>query len=140
MTIALPAAWHAIPLALPPRGQRNDPVTRIVVASSPIRFGRGCNDVDYSFAATAVAVVVLEWLQPTPGRFNTRPRRFTPNTLPIHPAPAIECFDGVGGSVQFSERGRRFAAFLLLGRLASPALARRARAALDTLEVVKRRP
>ena len=137
--VALPRGWHAIPLALPPAGASSDPVTRIVVASAPIQFGKGCNDVDYSFASTAVALVVLEWLRPTPGRFPPRPRRFTSSKLPVRPPPSVECFVGPGGSIAFAENGRRFDVFLLLGHRAPPRLADVARRVLDTLEIGRRR-
>ena len=138
VTVVLPKGWHELRLAVPPPGMKvGDPVTRIAVASAPIDFGpRGCNDVDYAFSNTAVAIVVLEWVRRTPGvRWAPRPHRFTAKTLPIMRPPAIECFDGPGGSVQFQDHGRRFAAFVLLGRKAPPGLARRARGVLDTLRV-----
>ncbi len=116
--------------------QMGDPVTRIVAASEPISFGKGCNDVDYSFPSTAVALVVLEWVLLTP-HLPARPHRFTRKTLPVRPPPAIECFNGPGGSAEFMDHGRRFDAFLLLGRRAPPELASRARAVLDTLRVSK---
>src|SRR5207249_4406739 len=102
VTITLPRGWHAIPFMVPPPSmQVNDPVTRIVAASAPIDFGRGCNEVDYKFASTAVAIVVLEWVQPSLGRFQPRPARFTSKTLPVRRPPAIECFNGPGGAVEF---------------------------------------
>jgi len=136
VTITLPRGWHAIPFMVPPPSmQVNDPVTRIVAASAPIDFGRGCNDVDYKFASTAVAIVVLEWVQPSLGRFQPRPARFTSKTLPVRRPPAIECFNGPGGAVEFADHGRRFEAFVLLGRRASPPLAARGRDVLNTLRV-----
>jgi hypothetical protein len=135
VTVALPTDWHAIRLLVPtPSMQVGDPVTRIVAASGPVSFGKGCNDVDYAFPSTAVALVVLEWVTLTM-HLPARPHRFTRKTLPVRPSPAVECFDGPGGSVQFIDHGRRFAAFLLVGRRAAPALADRARAVLDTLRV-----
>jgi hypothetical protein len=139
VTVVLPTGWHAIRLmVLPPSMQANDPVTRIVVASGPIWFGRGCNDVDYSFPSTAVALVVLEWVRLTP-HLPARPHRFTGKTLAVRAPPAIECFNGPGGSAEFMDHDRRFDAFLLLGRRASPALASRARTVLDTLRVTTAR-
>jgi hypothetical protein len=135
VTVVLPTGWHAIRLMVPPPSmQADDPVTRIVAASRPIGFGRGCNDVDYSFPSTAVALVVLEWVRLTP-HLPARPHRFTGKTLVVRPPPAVECFNGPGGSAEFTDHGRRFDAFLLLGRRASPALATRARSVLDTLRV-----
>lgn len=138
-TVVLPKGWQALAQSTPPPGMRvEEPVTRIVVASASIYFGKGCNDLDYAFSAAAVALVVVEWVRPTPGaRFAPRPRHFTPTTLPVLKPPAIECFDGPGGSVQFADHGRRFAAYILLGRHAPPRLAERARAVLDTLKVTK---
>jgi hypothetical protein len=133
----LPRGWHAIPLMVPPPSMKvGDPVTRIVVSSGPIWFGKGCNDVDYLFPNTAVALVVLEWVSLTP-HLPARPHRFSAKTLAVRPPPAIECFNGPGGSVQFMDHGRRFDAFLLLGRRASPELADRARAVLGTLKVTE---
>lgn len=139
VTVVLPKGWHALPQSVPPPGMRVDePVTRIVVASAPIDFGKGCNDLDYAFSSAAVALVVVEWVRPTPGaRFAPRPRRFMPTTLPVLKPSAIECFDGPGGGVQFADHGRRFAAYILLGRRAPPRLAERARAVLDTLKVTR---
>lgn len=116
----------------------NDPVTRIVASSGPAWFGKGCNDVDYAFPSTAVALVVLEWVRLRP-QLLPRPHRFTAKRLPVRPAPAIECFSGPGGSIEFSDHGRRFAAFLLLGRHAPPGLASRARSVLNTLRVTTAR-
>jgi hypothetical protein len=138
VTVVLPSGWYAIHLmAPPPSMQVNDPVTRIVASSGPIWFGKGCNDVDYSFPSTAVALVVLEWVRLAP-HLPARPHRFTGKTLPLRRPPVIECFNGSGGSVQFMDHGRRFDAFLLLGRQASPELADYARAVLDTLRVAQR--
>ena len=137
VSIELPPGWHAMPLSAQP--SQSDPVTRIVASSGPVWFGRGCNDLDYAFPRTAVALVLVEWVRPTPGtRFAPRRRRFTATTLPIRPPPALECFNGPGGGVPFSTRGRRFAAYVLLGRQAPASLAARARVVLNTLEVRRR--
>jgi hypothetical protein len=136
VTVVLPNGWHWIRLALPPWNTRNDPVTRIVVSSGSIDFGRGCNDLDYSFPSNAVALIVLEWISPAlaPG-LPPRPRRFTVSTLRVRAPPAVECFSGPGGSAEFRDHGRRFDAFILLGRHAPARLADRARAVLNTLKV-----
>jgi hypothetical protein len=81
---------------------------------------------------------VLEWVRPTPGRFPPRPRRFTSSNLPVRAPPSLECFAGRGGSLVFADHGRRFDAFVLLGRHARARLADAARAVLDTLEVRRR--
>jgi hypothetical protein len=139
VTIRLPAGWHAMSLAVPP-GVRIEvnPVARIVAASGPVSFGNhGCGEFPYAFPSDGVALVVLEWLHRWQGVFRPRPARFTSKTLPIHAAPAVECFNGPAGSVEFIDNGRRFDAFLLLGRHAPSRLAERARAVLDTLSVRK---
>ncbi len=116
--------------------QVGDPVTRIVVASSPIDFSaKGCNEATYAFSPKAVAVVIEEWVRPTPGHSPARPRHFTRKNLPVLPPPALECWDGPGGGAQFTDHGRRFEAFILRGRHASAGLDDRARGLLDTLAV-----
>jgi hypothetical protein len=136
VTVELPRGWHAIPSAAAPASQ-NDPATRIAAASGPISFGHGCGQLDYRFPSTGVAVVVLEWVRLKPA-LPPRPARFTQKTLPVRSPPALECFAGAGGSVEFADHGRRLDAFVLLGRHASAALADRARAVLDTLRVARR--
>jgi len=142
VTVSLPQGWSSIPQMVPPHGmETGDPVTRIVVASAPISFGKGCNVATYAFASTAVALVVVEWTRlGRTARWAPRPSRFTSATLPVRDPPAIECFGGAGGSVQFADHGRHFGAYLLLGRNASPRLADRARGVLDTLAVAAAPP
>ena len=143
VTIALPKGWHSISMpATPPSGTPiADPVTRIVAASGPFDLSKsGCLVATYRFPSTAVSVVVVEWARRTPEtRFPPRPPRFTSKTLPVRPPPAIECFDGAGGSAEFVDRGRRFAAYVLLGRRAPRRLVVEARAVLDTLRVKTKR-
>jgi hypothetical protein len=123
-----------------------NPLTRIVVASAPIHpdLTSACQTQvsGYTFPKSAVAIVVVEWTKPLGGMKigvgPPRPRRFTASSLPIQRPPAIECFDGPGGSAQFAEHGRSFAAYVLLGRKAPARLAARARAVLDTLRVTPR--
>jgi hypothetical protein len=136
VTVALPQGWHAIAQVVLPRGTHaDDPVTRIAVASAPIGFSqKGC--ATYAFPTTAVAIVVVEWVELGRGaRWAPRPRHFTAKTLAVGPPPAIECFAGAGGSAQFADHGRHFGAYVLLGTNAPPGLATRARAVLDTLRV-----
>ncbi|MGZ4382400.1 MAG: hypothetical protein ACXVZ2_05865 [Gaiellaceae bacterium] len=142
VTVSLPQGWHSAALAVPTGVHANDPVTRIVVASAPIRVGgSGCDIAAYAFASTAVAVVVVEWTRLSKSaRWAPRPSRFTATTLPVQAPPAIECFAGAGGSVEFADHGRHFGAYLLLGTRASPALADRARGVLDTLTVAAAPP
>jgi hypothetical protein len=83
-----------------------------------------------------VALVVVEWVPLRDGSgWGRRPSRFTAANLPLHPPPSIECWGGPGGAIQFVDRGRHFAAYLLAGRRARPALVDRARAVLDTLRL-----
>jgi hypothetical protein len=107
----------------------------VVAVSAPFHFDdRGCQVAAYAFPPTAVAVVVVEWTRPTPGsRWSLRPRRFTSAVLRLRAPPAIECFDGRGGSVEFADHGRRLGAYLLAGRWAPPTLVARARGVFDTL-------
>jgi len=137
VTVTLPPHWRAISVGTPlPGAHISDPVTRLVVASAPIRFGRGCNELDYKFASSGVAIVVVEWTGRTPAtKWQSRPRRFTARTLPIAQPPALECWRGPGGGTQFADHGRRLAVFVLVGPGAATALVRRARAVLDTLHV-----
>lgn len=143
VTVALPPGWHS---TRPDQGRVVQPLTRLVVSSGPIapRLTGICHTqvADYTFPATAVAVVVVEWTKPIGGMKigigPSRPRRFTAANLPIHRPPIVECFAGPGGSTQWTERGHSFMATILLGRKAPPSLAARARAVLDTLRVAPR--
>jgi len=136
----LPRGWHTwqpVPALMP---GITDPVVRVVAISGPWRFAEhGCQVAAFTFSAGAVALVVAEWVDPrnAPG-LPRRPSHFTPANLPLHPPPAIECWAGPGGSVEFVDRGRRFGAYLLVGRRAQPRLVARARAVLDTLRVAAR--
>jgi hypothetical protein len=141
VTLALPAGWHS---TRPVQGNITNPLTRLAVSSGPIRprLTGACDAqvADYTFPATAVVIVVVEWTRPlggpTPPR--PRPRRFTAANLPIHPPPGIECFEGPGGAIEFAARRHTFAAYVMLGRKAPARLADRARAVLDTLRIAPR--
>jgi len=140
VTVAIPNGWHSLPEPGPPPGVGiSDPVPRLVVASAPIGFAAdGCNGLGYAFSRTAVALVVMEWVRPTPGSLPPRPRRFTQGTLPVRPPPALECWNGPGGGTEFTDHRRRLDAFVLVGRAAPAELVRRARQVLDTLTVTSR--
>ena len=114
VSLTIPSEWQSLQLSpVPPGTKGGDPVTRLVTASSAVRFGRGCNDIDYAIEPKAVAIIVFEWRSPTPGaKWKVRPSHFTNTNLPIKKG-AVECWAGAGGSVQFAQSGRRFAAFLL---------------------------
>jgi hypothetical protein len=143
VTVALPRGWHS---TRPDQGRATNPLTRIVASSGSIGpdLTSACQTQvsGYTFPKTAVAIVVVEWTQPLGGMKigsgPRRPRHFTAANLRIQRPPAIECFDGPGGSAQFAEHGRSVAAYVLLGRNAPARLAARARAVLDTLRVASR--
>src|SRR5919206_3594702 len=142
VTVALPKTWHSLPVPpAPPGVQVGDPRTRIVAASGPITIrARGCDVAAYAFPKTGVAVVVVEWVEPTPGtRWPRRPRRFTAGTLPVRPPPAIECWAGAGGGAEFADHGRRLAAYVLLGRRAPRRLPAPPPPGLDPPRVPRRR-
>ena len=132
VTVALPTGWKA---AIPDDGNVTDPRPRVVVASAPIATnGSACQVAHYDFPADAVALVVLEWQDPLADH-SPRPARFSADNLPVQPPPAGECFAGSAGTVQFSDHGRAFDAYLLAGRGAQERLIDDARRALDTLQV-----
>jgi hypothetical protein len=143
VTVALPPGWHS---TKPVQGAVTNPLTRLAVASGPIRprLTGGCDAqvADYAIPRTAVAIVLVEWTKPIGGMKigvgQPRPRRFTTANLPIHRAPIIECWPGGGGSVEWAERGHTFAAYVLLGTRAPAHLADAARAVLDTLRISTR--
>ena len=140
VSVVLPAGWHTWRPLPGLSSSVTDPVTRVVAISAPFRFAeRGCQVAAYAFPSSAVAVIVLEWISlGRNDRWPPRPARFTAKTLPLHPPPAIECFAGPGGSIEFAQRGRHFGAYLLAGRRAQQRLVARARKILDTLQVAPR--
>ena len=137
VTVAVPPGWHAVPQVWLGSAKYTDPVMRVVVASAPIHWkDTGCQVASYAFSKRAVAIVVVEWRTSIGGgRYAPRPRRFTAANLPVRSAPAFECFDGSGGSIQFADHGRHFMASILLGRDARHELVMQARAVLNTLRV-----
>ena len=143
MSLALPAGWHSWVPSTAVKPTVTDPLTRVVAVSAPFHFApTGCQVAGYAFPATAVAVVVVEWVPtkglPVPAPLPTRPSSFDSKTLVLHPPPAIECFNGAGGSAPFSDHGRAFGAYILAGRTASAATVARARSVLDSLRVQSR--
>jgi hypothetical protein len=140
VTVALPPGWHS---TRPVQGRVTNPLTRLAVASGPIRTkltGRCEAQVaDYAFPANAVAIVVVEWTKPIGGmRLGVGPKRPRHFAFRIRPAPSIECWPGPGDGTEWAEYGRSFAAYVLLGRRAPHELVARALAVLDTLRVSKR--
>jgi len=140
VTVVLPAGWHTWSRVRNLSPNVTDPVLRVVAISAPFRFAAaGCQVASFAFPRNAVAIVVVEWLQlGRHDRWRPRPARFAPTVLPLNPAPAIECFNGPGGGVEFADHGRHFGAYLMAGRAASPTLVSKARTVLDTLRVTPR--
>lgn len=136
VTVLLPRGWHAWepPHDIP---AVTDPRTRVVAVSAPFGFAdTGCQVAAYAFPKTAVAVVVVEWTRLwRQARWKPRPDTFTSGSLRVRPPPAIECFDGSGGSAQFVEHGRHFGAYLLAGTEAAKSVVAQALAVLDSLRV-----
>jgi hypothetical protein len=116
-----------------------DPLVRVVAASTKIRsFPRGCKAETFRFARGGVGLLVVEWVHPQAGVvWPRRPPRFTTQILPVHRPPAVECWPGPGGGVQFTANGRHFAAYLLFDPHAPLTAAAKARAVLDTLTASK---
>jgi hypothetical protein len=132
VTVRLPRGWHTVS---PESGIVDDPKTRIVASSAPIRLRSvACQIARYAPPPDGVTLVVVEWEQ-SDAFGGPRPKRFTSRKLRVQAPPVIECFGGAGGSVQFQEAGRVFGAYLLLGHRAPVELADEARAVLDTLVV-----
>lgn len=134
VTVDLPQGWHSLtPLRDP---HLIDPLPRVVVSSAPIEEGgTGCQVADFAPRPGSVSLIVLEWRRDDGRPPPPRPSHFTARTLRMYSPPAIECFEGPGGTAFFEERGRHFGAYVLLGRDAPEELVDRARAVLDTLRV-----
>jgi hypothetical protein len=137
VTVRLPAGWHAAKLL--GESPASDPLTRLAVASAPIRpNARPCQVSAYTFAPTAVAVVVVEWRRSRGAVFPPRPRVFDATTLRVRPPPAIECFAGSGGSVQFTDHGRLLGLYVLAGVRARTETIAAARRVAESLRVTGR--
>jgi hypothetical protein len=133
VTVELPPGWHA---GTPADGNVLDPLTRVVASSAPVRLRTvPCQIARYAPPASDVTLVVVEWEQSADARPGERPSSFTREALSLSPPPAIECFDGPGGSVQFVDHGRVFGAYLLIGKQAPDGLVEEALAVLNTLQV-----
>ena len=143
VTLALPAGWHSWVPSTAVKPTVTDPLTRIVAVSEPFRFAAsGCQIAGYAFPATGVAIVIVEWVPnpgiPVPSGLPSRPSSFSTRVLALHANPAVECFNGSGGSVEFSDHGRALSTYILVGRKTSAATVARARSVLDTLRVHRR--
>ena len=138
VTVELPVGWHFFADGVAPRSMPYaDPLVRIVVASTQIRaFPQGCKAETFRFARGGVGLMVVEWVHPQKGVvWPRRPPHFTAHLPPVRKSPAVECWPGPGGSVQFVASGRHFAVYLLLAPHVSLTKAAQVRAVLDTLAV-----
>ena len=132
VTVALPEGWQTMTTN---HDQYSDPVTQVAVSSGPMRNRKTCSQIaDYGPVDDAVSLVIVEWQPNEDLELGPRPLRFTREVLPVDPGVA-ECFAGSGGTVPFTDRGRQFGAYILLGPDAPTSLADEARAVLQTLRV-----
>jgi hypothetical protein len=141
VTVVLPRGWHSFPQGVAPQSMPyGDPRVRVVAASTTIvPFPRGCKAETFRFAAGGVGLMIVEWTHPQTGVvWPPRPRRFTDQTLLVRKPPAVECWPGAAGAIQFAANGRHFAAYLLLAPHTPLAEASLARAVLGTLAVSAR--
>jgi hypothetical protein len=135
VTVELPAGWHATPGG--PVGNVIDPVARVVVSSSEIvPEVSGCQTSSYAFAADAVALVLVEWRDPSV-HAKPRPPRFTPAGLRIARGSHV-CFRGRFGSAFFADAGRPFGAYVFIGDQAPAHLVDQVCEVLDSLVVEPR--
>lgn len=142
VTVLLPPGWHFYRNGVAPQSMPyGDPLVRVVVASTKIRpLSQGCKAETFRFARGGVGLMIVEWVRPQPGVvWPLRPKKFTAQALPVRQPPAVECWPGPGGDIQFTANGRHFAAYLLLDTRAPLARGAQARAVLDTLMVGKSR-
>jgi hypothetical protein len=137
VSVELPPDWHE---GTPADGHVVDPLTRVVASSAPVRLRDvPCQIARYAPPPSDVTLVVVEWKPTAESHPEARPYRFTRETVPLHPPPAIECFDGPGGSAQFVDQGRVFGAYLLVGKQAPQGLVEEALGVLNTLQVTSPR-
>jgi hypothetical protein len=133
VTIALPEGWRTLPID---DGNIVDPVTRVAVASGPLREPiPGCETqiTRYAPRPDGVALVVVEWNPSGDADPPPRPPRLGP-ALALNPGE-LECFAAEGGTVQFVERGRILGVYALVGSRADPRLSADVRRAADSLRI-----
>ena len=133
VVLELPEGWH--PLNADDQNI-TDPRTRIAIASGPLRGPGSCDTPVTRYAPDGqnVALVVFEWKTADGALPPPRPAEFDRETLPLRDGE-LECFGGDGGTVQFTEQGRVFGVYVLVGEHADDDLVADARAALETLRV-----
>ena len=148
VSVDLPSGWSIAPR---PTMSVTDPVQRVVVASTPAAINpkrAACNTEASArvFAPTGAMVLVMEYTSDIGGPFShypLRPEQFGPNVSKRvghrTTAPAFECFDGAGWDFQFSDHGRRFLAWILLGTKANAAVEAEALSVLTSLTVTATR-
>jgi hypothetical protein len=97
VTVRLPRGWRTYPNGVAPRSMPyNDPLVRIVVASTQVRaFPRGCKAETFRFARGGVGLMVVEWLRPQRGvTWTQRPRPFMARALSVRPRPLLSAGQG----------------------------------------------
>jgi hypothetical protein len=147
VSIDLPYGWTVVPRVTTPV---SDPLERLAISATPATI-----DPDQSTCVTEAStrvfddggamVLVMEYtsdLPPPVASYPPRPARFGPD-VPAPggsrvPAGGFECFDGSGGVFQFTDHGRRFLAWVLLGTRAGPGVEATALDALTSLTVAPR--
>jgi hypothetical protein len=136
VSVELEPGWHA---GAATDGNVVDPLTRVVASSAPVRPREvPCQIERYAPPSTEVTLVIVEWQASGGARFEPRPERFAPEAVELYPPPAIECFEGAGGSVQFADHARLFGAYLLAGERAPQRLIDQAFGVLNSLTVDRR--
>lgn len=145
VTIDLPAGWS---VAAGVATSVSDPVERIAIASVPVTVNPDQSCVtqasNRSFSDQGAMVIVLEYTSDVGGPvidYLPRPGRFGPD-VPKRmggriPTARFECFDGSGWIFRFTEQGRRFLAWILLGPEAASDQERVALSVLSSLRVTR---
>jgi hypothetical protein len=133
VAIRLPDGWHVLNVD---DGNVTDPRTRIAIASGPLRGPGRCDTQVTRYAPDAenVTLLVLEWTMSDGPLPPARPTEFDPDDLPLRRGE-LECFGGDGGTLQFTDHGRIFGVYVLVGKRAADDLVADVRAALATLRV-----
>jgi hypothetical protein len=133
VTMRLPDRWRSLP---PNDGNVIDPLTRVAIASGPLRAtlpGCATQITNYAPRPDGAVLVVVEWKPSEDAHPPPRPRRLG-EALSLRPG-AIECFAAEGGSVHFVEHDRVFGMYVMVGARADERLVEEVRAAADTLRV-----
>ena len=142
IAIHLPRHWVVSRKAISPKTW---PRPLAVAASFPVHHlgaNAACSkDVLASITPHGVFILVSEYTKPPPPGyppltpFGTRGDLTHLNIRPSE----VECWEGLGGTAHFVERGRAFFVEVLLGRRVTPAERRRALASLASFRVTRGR-